>query len=388
MGRGFILLVFALSIPVTVFGQSDYIITDTTAVYGIDLLDAGEIENSKYIELRDEESITRYTPNEISEYGFKDGRVYVSRQLQTPDGMRSVFLERLILGNLTLYYYPLTKNSLFYLERDSTLTPLYSEEASDGSPPFRETLRNLTSDCGNVSDAINLVRYKKSSLSLLISRYNSCELRPFPFIKYGIVSGFNSSSISLISDREILNQSLRDSDFTQDRSFSIGVFVDYPLFESDYSIYSGINYYENSYYSRSGTGNDLSEIIVNLSSVEIPVMVRYAYPSTTFRPFFNIGLSYLANLKNESTVYESTLNGSTVEFNIFETNQIVSNHQIGVIAGIGTFYHLRYDRVIFIELRYKAHYYLTKKYLFESDGFRNNNLFRRSGIELVAGFNL
>ncbi|PWN06704.1 porin family protein [Rhodohalobacter mucosus] len=388
MRTGIILMAFALFIPAAVSGQSNYIITDTTAVYGIDLLDAGEIENAKYIELRNDESIIRYTPDEVREYGFKDGRIYVSKQIQTPDGIEAVFFERLIQGNLTLYYYPLTENSIFYLERDSTLTPLYSERTSDGSASFRDTLRDLTSDCGNVSDAVNLVRYKKSSLSLLISRYNACELRPFPFVKYGIVSGFNSSSISLISERDILNQSFRDSDFIRDRSFSIGVFVDYPLFESDYSIYSGINYYENSYYSRSGTGNNLSEITVNLSSVEVPVMVRYAYPSTTFRPFFNIGFSYLANLKNESTVYESTLNNNTVEFNIFETSQIVSDHQLGVLAGIGTFYHLRYDRVIFLELRYKAHYYLTKKYLFEADGFRKNNLFRRSGIELVAGFNL
>lgn len=388
MRTGHLLLIFILYFPVAAAAQSNYIITDTTTVYGVRLIDRGDIENSQYIELRVGGDVIRYTPDQVKEYGFRNGRVYISKKIETPEGFQSVFLERLIQGTLTLYYYPKTDETNFYLERDSSLTHLYSGHTGDGQPPFRESLRNLTSDCSNVADAVNLVRYTKRSLSLFISRYNTCDPRPFPFFKYGIVSGIHSSSLALISSLESLNQSLKDSNFIKDRSFSVGIFVDIPLFVSDYSLYSGINYYENSYYSSSGTTNNFSEITVNLSTIEVPLLVRYAYPTTRFRPFYNAGLSYLINIKNQSTIYESTINNNVVEFDIIDSNQIVSNHQLGIIAGIGSMVHLSYDQVVFLELRLKAHYNLTKEYLFEKDGFRKNNLFQRSGIELVAGFNL
>jgi len=66
--------IFLLSIPFSLCAQTDYYIKDHTMTGGIDLIDGGDISNSMVCQVKNGNSVDKYSPNQISEYGFKDGR--------------------------------------------------------------------------------------------------------------------------------------------------------------------------------------------------------------------------------------------------------------------------------------------------------------------------
>ena len=61
--------------------------------------------NAQFIMVKSGDMETKYTPDQITEYGFKDGPVYKSKNISVSGQPKRVFLERIERGKLTLYYY-------------------------------------------------------------------------------------------------------------------------------------------------------------------------------------------------------------------------------------------------------------------------------------------
>lgn len=87
--------------PILAFGQNEYFSTDSITSTGIKLIDGGDLINSKLCQVKKGDKIIEYTPYEVKEFGFKDGRVYVSKEIQVSDSTIKVFLERLYEGKTT-----------------------------------------------------------------------------------------------------------------------------------------------------------------------------------------------------------------------------------------------------------------------------------------------
>ena len=170
------------------FGQTEYFSTDSTASHGVELIDGGELINSQFCRVKKGEKTIEYTPYEVEEFGFKNGRVYISKEIQIADSSKRVFMERLHNGNTTLYYYRGKGIKTFFIQKDSTLF-IEIPKQDTAKEDYSNQLSNLTNDCPSVLDASKLVRYNKKSLSKFIARYNKCELKPFPSFKYGLTVG-------------------------------------------------------------------------------------------------------------------------------------------------------------------------------------------------------
>jgi hypothetical protein len=367
------LIFLIVSIPILTFGQSDYYATDTTASYGIKLKDGGDLMNSRLCQVKQGENIILLTPYEVKEYGFKDGRVYISKEIQIADSSKRVFVERLLKGKTTLYYYKGKGTKTFFIDNDSALF-LKVPKRNTAKEHYSELLLNLTKDCPKVSDACKLVSYNKRSFSEFYKRYNHCELKPFPFLKYGMFLGG-------IHTKPVLNKTTEDgilenASFDPDYSFSYGIFIDAPLFVSNFSILFNVGFYRSCYSSYYKAGSIDYDILIEQSTIKIPLLFKYSFPYLKYRPYINTGLNYLFNVKNESTIYEAAINDDVVQFNAPNRNDLLSDHLLGFSCGIGIQYHINYKRIVFLEFRFGKDYSLYP-----------SEIYNKNSIELLSGIN-
>jgi outer membrane protein W len=338
-------------LPILSFGQSEYFSTDSTSSYGIKLVDGGDIINSQLCQVKKGDKVLQYTAYEVKEFGFKDGRVYVSKEIQIADSSKRVFLERLEKGNTTLYYYRGKGLKTFFIQKDSTL--FVEMPKQDTEEDYSTRLLKLTEDCSNVSDACKLVNYNKKSLSKLISRYNQCELKPFPHFKYGFLIGYEFLRLIPSSEQD---DKLEYFDYKYDGGFTIGIFLDNPILVSDFSLHAELLLSKHGYsYNKLVDNKDL-DFVSNFTSLNVPLLLKYAYPSNKNRPFINIGINGTYLIKNKTLLYETTINETTIEINDTEIKSMISDFQLGYVIGGGLEYKLNYKKSLFFELRYCNQY--------------------------------
>ncbi len=345
-------IIFTISLlPILSFGQSEYFSTDSSTSVGIKLIDGGDLINSQFCQVKKGEKTIQYTPYEVKEFGFKDGQIYISKEIQIADSSKRVFLERLHKGNITLYFYRGKGIKTFFIEKDSTLFIEVPKQVSDDV--YSKQLLNLTVDCSNVSDACKLVSYNKKSLSKLISRYNKCELKPFPHFKYGFLIGYEFLQLIPSSEQD---DNLEYFDHKYDGGFTLGIFLDNPILVSDFSVHAELLLAKHGYsYNKLVDNKDL-DFVANFTSLNIPLLFKYAYPSNKIRPFINSGIIGTYFIKNETLLYETTINETIIEINDTEITSMISDYHLGYVIGGGLEYKLNYKNSMFFELRYCNQY--------------------------------
>jgi hypothetical protein len=346
-------IIFLISFfPIFSFGQSEYFLTDSLTSVGIKLIDGGDLINSRLCQVKKGKKTIEYTPYEVKEFGFKDGRVYVSKEIHIADSLKRVFLERLHKGETNLYYYKGKGIKTFFIQKDSTLF-VEVPKRNTAEEDFSKQLLNLTKDCPNVKDACKLVSYNKKSLSKLMARYNQCELEPFPHFRFGLLISYEFSKLIPSEEK---NEDFEYFDYNYDGSFSIGLFIDNPILASDFSIHTELLYSKHRYlYNKFINNNDI-DFVANFSSINVPLLLRYEYPSNKIRPYINIGVVGTYHVKNETLLRKTNINETTIEINDAEITSMINNIQLGYAIGGGLEYKLNYKNSLFFELRYNNQY--------------------------------
>lgn len=353
-------------------GQKNYISNDSAIVFGINLIDGGDLMNSQICQVMTGNKTIIYTPYDLNGYGFDDGRVYVSKEIQIAGITQKVFLERLNKGKTSLYYYKGKDNKTFFIEVDSSLF-VEIPKINNEKKSYSELLLNYTNECPNVSDACKLVRYDKKSFTKLFTRYNDCELKLFPYVKYGLFFGMVRSKLVLKPNTSL--EAIDIANFKYDNNLYYGIFVDAPISVSDFSVFTSIGLYQSSFYANTISDEYDVDAVINLSSLKVPLLIRYTLPKLGYRPYINIGLNYTNNLRNESTVYRAKKDYNIIQFTT-DKEYLISNHQFGYAYGLGMQYNLSFNKSLFIEFRYNKDY-----------SIRKSDILNISNIELISGIN-
>lgn len=332
------------------FGQSGYYSTDSTSHFGVKIIDSGDLVNSKYCQVKTKDGVRKYFPFDIVEYGFKSGKVYVSKEIQLADTTRRVFLERLDNGTLKLYYYESKGIKTYFLEKDSTLfLEIYKIDKA-----FKNVLKEHTSDNEQILKSIQFVKYRKNSLTKLVNNYNKDVKIPFPRPRFGIVAGINQ--IRLIAPREGVNNLLNDISSKSNLSPFFGIYTDLPIDMGHVSLNLGVNYFKTGISYNYLTNASDVDIVVNLTSIELPFLLRYTMPRQNWRPFFNIGFNYLYHIDNSNKLYESIIEEDVITINNVLNKSFVSDELFGYSIGVGIQYHLNFKNIISTEIRYTSYY--------------------------------
>ena len=237
----------------------------------------------------------------------------------------------------------------------------------------------MTSDCKNVSSEIKRVSYTANSLSEFVRNYNECKLKPLASFRYGIILGFG---LNKLENSSFQLNSLSNINFNYQGDLIPGLFIDYPIQRTDISIQTDLFFTKNGYsYNTNYTEKDMLNkntlFVVNTTSINIPVLIRYTFQYMHASPFLNAGIIYTLNIKNSTALYTSTIYPTYIESSEMNTTPLISKNQLGYSAGGGFEFHLNNSHSVFIELRYTKLYSIPTEYMMN-----------KSEFQLIAGLNI
>lgn len=362
-----------IQLPIISFGQRGFYTTDSIMATGVKIVDGGKIINAQWCQVKTKDSIMRFSPEEITMYGFEKGPAYVAKEIQHQGTYKHFFLEQLIKGELSLYFFANKRYNTFFIEKDSTDFFELTKGNKHNDSYFQYKLQSITSDFPEIHDNAKLVRYNKKALTKLLSEYNNREYKPFPYIKFGLV-GF--SELSKFKTSKNTNDYLNSINYKYDNSFGAGIFANIPISVSYFSYHMEILFSKHGYsFSNEGTTSNL-DFIANVTSLKFPAILRYTYPSKKVSPFINAGAIIAYNLKAKAQLFETKFSENTITINDITTEPLISELQKGACAGAGIEYRLNYKHSFFIELRYNQ--------FFES---KTSNKLTGSDLQLITSIN-
>ncbi|MCF8302229.1 MAG: PorT family protein [Bacteroidales bacterium] len=345
--RLFTLLFF---LPVILFSQGAYYITvDDEAQIGAKVIDRRDYKNSKYCHVMVGDEQFKYTPHEVKEYGLDDGSIYVAKEIEINDNRQLVFLQRLEQGDINLYFYKGRKEKMFFYETNDK--PLTSLPRQSGETHYKQKLEELTDDFPDLAPYLSFISYRKKPMAEFISRYNRREFNPIPFFKFGAMGGYYSSQLKPAQNS--ISPKVKDLKPDQESGYTAGLFIDKPIAMSFFSWHIEFLY---SRYTLSHT-QIIEEVnvdfLADLSTITLPVQVRYAYPFKTLRPFVNTGLLLSYNLKNDYSFYQCSYDDYNVTINDINSNDIINRRMYGITIGGGFEWKISMKHSVFFEFRYK-----------------------------------
>jgi len=372
MKRGFLLFILIIT-AVNARGQNSYYETDTSFTSGIKIIRGKNYSdfqkclvysNGKYIE---------YSPYQVKQYGLDDGTEYFAREIEVSGTLRKVFLERLIEGKTTLFYYGDRQNRLFFIEKENSMlyqVPYNKATTDQNLPAF---LKEISVDCPVLQEAAGVVKYNRVHLAGFIGSYNDC--RPFTIqkIRYGIMLGLGAKK--LVPSQNMSDRILTYFDYRYESSLSAGVFVNIPVLPGNYSVQIEMLYSQTSFSYSASTSEIKFDFDGDIYFMKMPAMLRYTHPSGRLRPFVNGGIVLGYNIKKDLTLYQESLDNTPV-IPVSDYNAYIKKILPGLSAGGGVEYKLSGDNSIFFEMRYD---YLSNG---TSGSFLNS-----SEVSLTTGIN-
>lgn len=266
------------------FGQSDYYITDSAAIYDVELFDEGEVANAQFCHLNVFDKTKKLSPEVVSAYGFKDGPHYKAFLLDHGTVQEWVFLEVILKGEVSLLAYYTYSSQIFFLEKNNILHLLPEKEG------FEDSLSFLVGDFEALEKEFQFTDYEKDDLKHIVSSYNTRNIANRLRAQTGLILGLDYR----------LRQSLRSlihnpQDIETPRSFSIGVFREEPLGLGG----GNFSLYQEGRYSLTWDGvitlnenqNGVLDVLGNFHQISVPFMIRWKPNIYGLRPYASVGLN-------------------------------------------------------------------------------------------------
>jgi hypothetical protein len=136
-----------------------------------------------------------YKPNQIKAYRFNNSKYYASKVIKTKTVVDTVFLECLISGKATIWFYSVLNNDTYFVEKDSIMIELDNEtqhyiygdidriekiDARDAtaaqytrnSQKYIGILKYTFSDCPEIYPQLDRLRYEKKDLIQISKKYH------------------------------------------------------------------------------------------------------------------------------------------------------------------------------------------------------------------------
>lgn len=332
--------------------------------------------NNKSCQFKSPQGENEYLPTQIAGYGYVDDKFYASQIVD------SVFVEVLVTGKLSLYrlddYFLVKKGNEVY-----SLENIYDDDGEIvNKNKWRGKLSFLISDClPNSNNAVSHLEFRDKNLIKLVQKYNQCageefkvykEAKPWTAFKYGISVGMTHSKIRLkdLSSRQ--NYSHLSKTLTSfDPGFGIVLALTFPRMSENFSFQIEPNYLKSSFgeaiLETHRTLKECKATYIDLSTLSIPISVKFTSPLRHFDLFYQVGFVYEYQLQYDTKYIRSTSNHYVVITDEEQEAFQINDTQIGGWIGIGcmkSFQHIKAGVGI---------KYLLTSYLSGTEFLRANN---------------
>ncbi len=330
----------------SVYAQDSYFATDSSVFSGVSILNGGFENGKRIIRVSTTDRVFKFTAEDIKEYGMTDGTVFVSKEIELWGKNQMVFLELLFNGKHKLYQYTEGKYPRFFIEKENE----FFTELVEENKKYRIQLNTIFNGYPQISGNVKLLKFKKKYLIKLLENLNKNLNRPVPHTKIGLSAILNQPSLNVPDD--IKNKYLSGLSFERNKTFGLGVYIETPIEMSNLTLKVGLNYQNSSLSGNKQKDSIETDIVVNLSSVDVPIMLRYTIPKFRWMPFFNLGGNFMHNIKTSNDFFVSERKENTIIIKKIEDLKVINRSMVGFFLGTGVQYQLNYRCYISSEIQY------------------------------------
>jgi len=125
---------------------------------------------------------------------------------------------------------------------------------------------------------------------------------------------------------------------------------------SDLSLYAELLYTQHVYSSNKIIRDQDVDFYGKMSSVQIPLLIRYSFPTNKIRPFVNAGGIFSYNFNIEDNLYQATIEQNMVEIDDVIQTSLIRQVMIGYSIGGGVAFQLRPRNWVSLEIHYNGTY--------------------------------
>ncbi len=339
-----IFLLITLNVTINIFAQNNFL-PGYVVTFDNDTIE-GFVEKSNarrmysHCNFKRKENIIKYSPNQIKAYSFSNGKPYISQIVD------SSFVEALVLGTISLYRY----GSSFIVQKDDqkhTLTYSKKEEIVDGKlmvkhdNMWRNILSYLSSDCPSTQKSLATVSFNEKKLTKFVIQFNKCmnteyveykNNQPWTKINYGLLISLNSNRLKM-ENFTSSGTLVKDLYFSSNAAFGFSFNVTSPRISDRISFSAELHYFKASY-SAILENNGYHESIINLTTLTLPLSLKYSLPVRKDFICFQGGISFDQHLKSNNQVLSELIVGNNIyiqpERKIFTTNNTQSSVWTGI----------------------------------------------------------
>jgi hypothetical protein len=387
--------------------QPGYIVTNNNdTIHGF--IDYGISQSNSVscnFKLDSTKAVTSYSPNELKAYAFSGKGYYLTKNIKTESGLMNYFVECLVNGVISLYYYNYLGIEHYMVEQANELNELKNDEISfveDGRTYFKKSnqykgaLTYLMKNVPAMSSEIQNTNFNAKSLISLVEKYHKMSGMENDIIykrqekrtndvkwkfNFGISGGVNYSSMKATSNNEAIAYVLTQNTFPPSSVYvnpalmesNIANLMNAPILSaSSMTILPGIIlnisknnknslqleflYIKNKYATNGFT--------INTNNLVFPVLYkREFYYYKKLKPFVDLGPSLrydynmqINNLYAEVAIPElkgNQLNYREVTYYVNKENSNIktTGFRIGMIGGLGLAYDLKKKNRLELEFR-------------------------------------
>jgi hypothetical protein len=287
-------LLFIL-IPFLLSAQEGYFKTDSTMSVGVDIVFVSPAFNSRYCRVIENKQATNYTPYQVTEYAIND-RKFMATDIDLRGKRERVFLEQLVEGKATLYYYEDSLTKIYFIEKHKgKIIPITEYNSEKGSLVFIQEIESAIADNPYAVTGFKQLKTKQYHLKWYIKKYNSGKDFSFPEWHFGGAVG--AGTILIHPHYTVKEHPIQVFPFKPEVFYSAECFLTIPLYLTNFSIpiYFGIHKYNSNQHHTIETSSEIvsnQRLSYNSLSFHLPVGIRYTLPSKFISPYLQAGVGF------------------------------------------------------------------------------------------------
>ena len=299
--------------------REGYLITlENDTVYGwIDY--RGDVRNARLCSFKRTEidQPVDYSPSDIAAYRYAESKYYVSKNIGSTDAPEIIFLEYLVNGVASLYYYRDQNNkSIYYIEKDERLIELKVNEQEvmvDGKRQIKTVnsyigILNATFNMWEMSSIIEKSKLEHSSLINVARTYHhyACtdgdeciiyeKRKPLIAVRIAPVVGTDLSTLKMRSETM---RGIEEFKFNPSINLTVGVNLNFSLprfneklYLQVQSLYTKHHFFYSKVYEKSQRADE-HDIHVRSNILQTGLAIKYEYPTGKWRPTLAAGTSVI-----------------------------------------------------------------------------------------------
>jgi len=331
--------------------------------------------------------IKEYEPDQITGYGFIGSKAYVSKYANEGLNVKPYFLEYLVKGFLSIYYFRDDKDRYFVEKEGELIQELrIIKDLSVGYNQYKlkkeyiGILKYLTKECTDLHPQIESSKLDHKSLIDIAKKYNDCvckeciifvKPKTWISIKATVFSGFSSSKMDFIinannryalteldnyEETSIFPEKIfnLDNTFPVSTSFPIGLEANIilPRLNEKISLQTGLNFVKHYYQLYSEIDGYTTNFGIHAYYLKNPVALRYTYPRYKLKPFIESGIYNNFVVRTNSRLLQIVEQTDFISVS-HDTKVNTYKYQLSFFAGGGFQYEITKRNSLFLGARYE-----------------------------------